>query len=173
MKTLCIFSDSIGVGQGVSPHKSWVHLLSEYLKDWYVINASRNGDTTRLALERMRFDVLSHRPNVVYIQFGMNDANVWADANGIPRVTLFAFRFNLLEMVRRCEAIGSEVILATNNGIRVGGMPDYNYQIESLAKLCEVKLVKHEYKEPTLLQDGVHLSERGHQLYFEKIRGLF
>ena len=163
-----MFSDSIGVGQYISPHKTWVHKLSAWLgDDWLVINASRNGDTTRLALERMRYDVLSQSPDIVYIQFGINDANVWADANGFPRVRGGAFLENLCEIIERVRKVNALPVLATNDNIKVAGG---NLFITQAAIVGETQLIVHRYNEPTLLSDNVHLSERGHQLYYERIR---
>ncbi len=163
-----VFSDSVGVGQYISPHKTWVHKLSEALGDeWLVINASRNGDTTRLALERMRYDVLSQKPDIVYIQFGINDANIWQDANGLPRVSLNSFYNNLIEIMKRCRVIGAVPYLGTNDNMKVEG---YNGAIRAAGIACNERVIIHSYGLPTLLDDGVHLSEVGHGFYFERIR---
>lgn len=168
MKRFVVFSDSIGVGQYISPHKTWVHKLSEWLgDDWLVINASRNGDTTRLALERMRYDVLSHKPNIVYIQFGINDANIWADANGLPRVSISACYSNLVEMVERCQMVGAFPVFGTNDNMKVSS---YSGALRLAAVKTNSQLIVHSYAVPTLLEDNVHLSECGHQMYFERIR---
>jgi len=78
------FGDSICFGQGVSPHFTWVTRLSRALDerlssraDVLTQNPSVNGNTTRMALERMPYDVQSHAPDVLYIQFGLNDCNGW------------------------------------------------------------------------------------------------
>ena len=78
------FGDSICFGQGVSPHFTWVTRLSRALDERFssradvlTQNPSVNGNTTRMALERMPYDVQSHAPDVLYIQFGLNDCNGW------------------------------------------------------------------------------------------------
>src|SRR6516165_6738095 len=83
------FGDSICFGQGVSPHRIWVTRLSQRLAasisqthDLMVQNPSINGNTTRMALDRMAFDVQAHRPDVLIVQFGLNDCNVWESDQG-------------------------------------------------------------------------------------------
>ena len=84
-----IFSDSIGFGQLVSPSETWVNDLSDKLinlKKRYDIllqNPSVNGCTTRQALERLYFDCTSHKPDLVIIQFGLNDCNFWDTDYGL------------------------------------------------------------------------------------------
>lgn len=81
-----------------------------------VQNAGVNGNTTRLALERLHYDVLSHRPDAVYVQFGINDANIWQTDFGLPRVTERSFESNLIEIVQKIIAAGTRlVIIATNH----------------------------------------------------------
>jgi lysophospholipase L1-like esterase len=90
--------DSICFGQGVSPHLTGVVRLSAALNARYqhaldiiIQNPSVNGNTTRLALERMPYDIQSHTPHVLFVQCGMNDCNVWQTDKGHPRVSKAAF----------------------------------------------------------------------------------
>lgn len=73
-----------------------------------MINAGISGHTTVNGLARLERDVLSHRPDLVTIMFGLND---------MTRVPLEAYRSNLKEMIARCRAIGAEVVLATPNNV--------------------------------------------------------
>ena len=41
-----------------------------------VINSGVNGDTTTGAQQRFEQDVLHHRPEIVIIQFGLNDQTI-------------------------------------------------------------------------------------------------
>lgn len=108
---LYLFGDSICFGQLVSSYKIWANSLATALEDlgtaetrYLVQNAGVNGNTTRQALERMHYDVSSHRPSYVLIQFGMNDCNYWETDRGQPRVSPAAFMANLQEIVRKCQA---------------------------------------------------------------------
>ena len=116
------FGDSICFGQFVSPHKTWIVKLSEkfetvYGKDFVVMNPSVNGNTTRDALNRIHYDVLSHKPEFVYIQYGLNDCNIWEQDNGICRVPQYSFRSNLYELIERCEQAGTKSIFLGANHV--------------------------------------------------------
>ena len=110
-------------GQLVSTHKTWASALAINLGQFnsqsieiLVQNASHNGNTTRQALERIHYDVTSHNPDYVLIQFGMNDCNYWQTDNGCPRVSVGAFSANIEEIVNKCSAAGvKHCFIATNH----------------------------------------------------------
>jgi lysophospholipase L1-like esterase len=116
-----LFGDSICFGQLVSHHLTWISSLSSRLSrvvglSALIQNASINGNTTRQALERMSYDVASHRPDVLLIQFGMNDCNYWQTDFGVPRVSLRSFESNLIEIIERAEMVGvKHIFIATNH----------------------------------------------------------
>jgi lysophospholipase L1-like esterase len=90
-----------------------------------MINAGISGHTTVNALARLDRDVLSHKPDLVTVMFGLND---------MTRVPLDEYRANLKTIVAKCRAAGSEVVLATpNNVINTGGRPT-----EKLIQYCDV-----------------------------------
>src|SRR5262245_4020574 len=193
------FGDSICFGQGVSPHLTWVVRLSaalharyQHALDIIIQNPSVNGNTTRLALERMPYDIQSHTPHVLFVQFGMNDCNVWQTDKGHPRVSKAAFEQNLTEIVARGRKFGaSQIILGTNHPTtRLLPMPDveqsydeanrlYNVITRRVAHRCSTTLADVEsacdnyvksglghYKD-LVLEDELHLSTKGHELYFQ------
>lgn len=117
-----VFGDSICFGQLISPPLAWVTKLAVALNNLpgqsvpvVLQNPSINGNTTRQALERMPYDVTSHRPDVLLIQFGMNDCNYWATDLGVPRVSRRAFSANLEEMVERALASGTQAVFLSTN----------------------------------------------------------
>jgi acyl-CoA thioesterase-1 len=118
-----LFGDSICFGQLVSPHLTWISGLSMRLTSLakntsgiLIQNASINGNTTRLALERMSYDVTSHLPDILLIQFGMNDCNYWKTDFGVPRVSHRSFESNLYEITSRAVACGvRKIFIATNH----------------------------------------------------------
>ena len=186
MNRLIFFGDSICFGQFISPHKIWVNKFSEYLGNSYnIINTSISGNTTRMALDRMQYDVLSHTPNICYIQFGLNDCNIWQSDNNIPRVPLNSFYANILEMIERLHAIKCiKLYLATNHPSIKSKQHNilnklYNTIIRDIAYNNNIHLIDHEYfwseYEPNLLllPDGIHLNELGHNLYFNTIKKQF
>jgi len=197
------FGDSICFGQFVSPHLTWVTRIARRLAEpapsgagrpeVTVINTSISGNTTRMALERMPFDVQSHGIDVILIQFGMNDCNYWLSDGGQPRVSRRAFEANLLEIVARARAFGArQIMLNTNHPTpRTAVMEhagvsyqrsneQYNEVVRAVAEQSGgVRLIDIEREwlarvgrgearlEDLLLEDHIHLSERGHALYFE------
>jgi len=162
VKSLYILSDSTGVGQYVTLHKTWAVLLSKHLEGRYIVqNASRNGETSRQALERLVPDVLRYEPDLVYVQYGSNDANIWETDRGLPRVLAEEFEQNITSIVKRCWQFGAKVILGSNH---TGA---YNH-IFGIAHSVDY-LVEHNCKGDYLMSDGVHLNERGHLLYFKSI----
>lgn len=196
---LYFFGDSISFGQGISVDLTWVVQIAQKLHGQFpqnritVINASVNGNTTRMALERMPYDIQSHDVDILAIGFGMNDCNYWMTDKGIPRVSQNAFRANLQEIIDRAFYFGSkQVVLRTNHpsprkdymintNITYGESNHiYNEIIREVAdNNPEIIFVdmEHEFenyifenmsqKDNLTLPDGVHLSLLGHQIYFE------
>ena len=202
---LYLFGDSICFGQLVNAHKTWAvnlsHALNQLinLRDPFIVqNAGVNGNTTRQALLRMHYDVISHRPDFLMIQFGMNDCNYWADDINLPRVSEKSFKANLEEMVDRGISVGvKHFFLNTNHPSTKGGIPhnkslsyeksnsDYNQVIreahhEMVKSSKPVTLIDMEevfnslivsseniILKDLLLEDGIHLSENGHEVYIK------
>ena len=192
------FGDSICVGQYVSIHKTWVSMISKKLEEdlgskVIVMNASVNGNTTRMALERMHYDVLSHSPALIFTQFGMNDCNIWATDKGHERVSLDCYLANMLEILLRAKAAGvQKTIINTNHPSALNKtlLPGSNVSYEENNFLYYNKLKKleklsgHDFllidirehlenkkvsPAQFLLKDGIHLNEFGHSLYFEYV----
>jgi acyl-CoA thioesterase-1 len=203
---LYLFGDSICFGQLVSSHKTWATVLATALeklhipgKQFLVQNAGVNGNTTRQGLERMYYDVTSHSPDYVLIQFGMNDCNYWETDRGMPRVSPAAFIANLQEIVNRCLCIGvKHCFINTNHLSMKGAFRHIDYQtydqsnheynklirevVNSMAREMRISMfdieevwVRHLRDNPLvnlqdlLLEDGIHLSDSGHQLYINSL----
>lgn len=84
-----------------------------------VVNAGIGGTTTRDALERLDRDVGTYSPDLVVIQFGINDS--WIDADEgrrEPRLTRDEYRENLRRLVRQLVDGGAQVVLVTPNPMR-------------------------------------------------------
>jgi lysophospholipase L1-like esterase len=120
VRVVCM-GDSITFGQHIDPARRWTTHLEHRLYERFgasnveIVNRGVSGETTRMGLERFPASVQNEEPDVVTIQFGMNDCNCWQTDHGLPRVRMNAFRENLIEMVERSRKFGArEVILATN-----------------------------------------------------------
>lgn len=86
-----------------------------------IVNSGVGGNTTRNGLARFERDVVRHRPDVVIIQFGINDSAV--DVWRVPpatesRIKLDEYANNLREMIRTLKDSGTHVILMTPNPLR-------------------------------------------------------
>lgn len=195
---LYFFGDSICVGQYVSIHKTWVSMVSRKIEEdlgdkVIVMNASVNGNTTRMALERMYYDILSHKPEIVFTQFGMNDCNIWATDKGHARVALDSYWANMLEILSKAKSGGvQKTIVNTNHpsalnktlltGSRVFYEENnclYYNKLKNLKELNSDEFLLIDIREHLenkrippfkfLLEDGIHLNEFGHILYFEYV----
>lgn len=163
--------------------------------DVLVTNSSVNGRTTRQALEDMPYHVQSSGVDILVIQFGLNDCNYWLSDRGVPRVSLAAYIANIEEMYTRGKQFGSVLTLLNTNhpttrNVEKLPFTDISYENsneiynEALrekfdGKKSDLTLVdmnaffkehcKCNNLQDLLLPDQLHLSERGHDLYFAKI----
>ncbi|MBI3852056.1 MAG: exo-alpha-sialidase [Verrucomicrobia bacterium] len=90
-------------------------------RDVEVINAGIPGNTTRDARARFEQDVLGRQPDIVIIQFGINDStvNVWKNPPATkPSVSRDDFAANLSYFVAELRSRGVRVILMTPNLMR-------------------------------------------------------
>ncbi len=197
-KNFVFFGDSIFVGQYISIEKIFVNKIANFFsktnKNLIFHNRSINGCTSRQALERMQYDVFGLCPNIVNIQFGINDCNVWETDSGHPRVAVQSYINNIIEMIDRClfKKVNYIIINSNhplnrhtklpnskfsyeqmnskyNNELRKK-LKDYNKKVlffdirKEVIKSYHSTKKKYEY----LVDDGVHLSQNGHDFYFEK-----
>jgi sialidase-1 len=84
-------------------------------------NAGVPGNTTRNARDRFTKDVLAHKPRLVVIQFGINDAaiDVWKKPPATAsRVSLTEFEQNLRWMVNALREHKAKPVLMTTNPTR-------------------------------------------------------
>ncbi len=199
---LSFFGDSICVGQGISLYRGWVAQIARRLdqmvprldREVLVSNASVNGRTTRQALEDMPYSVQSPGVDILLVQFGLNDCNYWATDQGLPRVSIGAYRENLREIVARGRRFGAQIVFLNNNHPTTRDrqlLPNadltyeqsnmrYCSEVRSLVKELPEQVVFHDIHahfcelvsagkarlEDLLLEDGLHLSALGHDAYY-------
>lgn len=105
--TVLIVGDSLSSGYGLAPGTGWVERLDARLRqkkpEWRVVNASVSGDTTQNGLQRLQPALKRHRPQLVLLELGGNDA-----LRGTPPP---AIRQNLVTLVREAKAAGARVAL--------------------------------------------------------------
>lgn len=186
MKNFYFFGDSICFGQYVSVEKTFVHRVAKFVNErsrdeYCFMNPSVINNTTVDALQRFHHDVLFRKPDIIYIQFGLNDCNVWVDRKGQPRVPHNNFIHNLECLVKQAQAFGAKVILGNNHPTNKEELYNesvqrYNAGIMLTADNCRVPLVDNYMACKVcaenfdhLLPDGIHLSEKGHVIYADSI----
>jgi acyl-CoA thioesterase I len=106
-RTLLVVGDSLSAEYGLARGSGWVALLEARLAERKmpvtVVNASISGDTTSGGRSRLPALLAQHKPDVVLIELGGNDA-----LRGLP---LDMTRGNLREMARAAKAAGARVLL--------------------------------------------------------------
>lgn len=106
-QTILVLGDSLSAEYGLARGSGWVALLERRLAEQkiaaQVINASISGDTTSGGRSRLPALLKQHRPDVLVIELGANDA-----LRGLP---LSMTKANLLEMTRAAKTAGARVVL--------------------------------------------------------------
>jgi acyl-CoA thioesterase-1 len=118
-RTLLVFGDSLSAAYGLSTEQGWPQLLADRIKserlDWRVVNASISGETTAGGVRRLPEDLQRHKPALVIIALGANDA-----LRGQP---IAGIRDNLEKMVGLARSARVEPVI-------VGLMIPPNYGID-------------------------------------------
>jgi lysophospholipase L1-like esterase len=199
--TIVFMGDSITAGQYVQPPLRWVDIVSDNLTRSYLntplnlqfVTEGVSGETTRQGLERFPKSVQSHRPDIVALQFGLNDCNCWNTDLGLPRVSEVAYRANLTEMIDRSRRFGARtVVISTNHTtlrhkVMLGGRTleqqrrRYNGIVAEVAsatgaRLCDIDaafdpLPRTDLENELLpYPDWLHLAAPGHKRYARVIQ---
>jgi acyl-CoA thioesterase-1 len=117
--SVMVFGDSLSAAYGLAPTQGWVALLEQRLAQrtpaWRVVNASISGETTSGGLRRLPEDLKRHKPDIVVVALGANDA-----LRGQP---LSDSRANLVKMIGLARQAGAQPVL-------IGLMIPPNYGIE-------------------------------------------
>ena len=105
---ILVVGDSLSAEYGLKRGSGWVALLAARLAQRKsaarVVNASISGDTTSGGRTRLPALLKQHRPDIVLIELGGNDA-----LRGLP---IAMTRGNLEAMARAARAAGARVVIA-------------------------------------------------------------
>ena len=105
---ILVVGDLLSAEYGLPRGSGWVALLAQKLaaerRPWQVVNASVSGDTTSGGRARLPGLLKKHRPAIVIIELGGNDA-----LRGLP---LAATQDNLAAMSASARKAGARVLLA-------------------------------------------------------------
>ncbi len=183
-KTIVAFGDSI------TDYVGWVKMLKgEFGCD--VINSGVAGNRTTHALERIQKDVLDHEPDLVIINFGMNDQAI-DPAPGTNLTPIAEYEANYRNIIKQIQDTGAEVILVAVHDVYVGKygantvpyydktdaegvtyVDRYNEVVKKLANELELGFLDINSKAQNILDlmtsDGIHLSNIGSKKYCEWI----
>jgi|TARA_B110000046_G_C12835850_1_gene331423 lysophospholipase L1-like esterase len=186
---------SIHEGWVVKISKELTRISSENKLNFFISNSSVNGRTTRQALESMPYEIQNQNYQILIIQFGMNDCNFWETDYGVPRVSKQAFKANLHEIIDRGINFGAKLIMINTNHptpIKENFKnKDLSYQDSNRAYNEIIREVYNERNDVILndiemhidslieskkliiddvvLNDRLHLSLKGHEIYFDFI----
>jgi acyl-CoA thioesterase-1 len=192
--------DSITFGQYIDPTRRWTAIVEDRLTRIYLdtpihingANRGISGETTRQGLERFPNDVQNLHPDIMTLQFGLNDCNCWLSDRGLPRVSEAAFRANLIEMITRARHFGAKQIILSNNHptprfkMMLSGesFEEANARYSEIirevasetgATFCNIRAAFSGYSVRELEQlllaypDLLHLNEEGNRVYAEAI----
>ena len=183
--TIVALGDSITAGYAVRRGfpSFWKQMLAEKYPEANIemINSGISGDTTLDGLSRLDWAVLSYGPDLVTINFGINDC--------VLGLGLEEFEMNLVEMVQRIRAgPGSEVLLLSSQPLETSPydrlVRDYYQAIERVAKEMEAgfvdvhgawnRRVEQGTAFSSLIIPGLdHPNEAGYRVIAEELMGLF
>ncbi|MBU1442844.1 MAG: arylesterase [Gammaproteobacteria bacterium] len=124
---ILVVGDSLSAEYGLKRGEGWVPLMQKRIAeqkiDATVVNASISGDTTSGGKARLAGLLAAHKPTLVVLELGANDA-----LRGLP---LADTEKNLTDMTRAAQAAGAQVLIV---GIQVppnyGG--DYTRRFSAL-----------------------------------------
>lgn len=175
-KKIIAFGDSITECVG-----GWVEMLfAEFGCD--VINAGVGGDTTVHALNRIDSEVIEFDPDVVIVNFGMNDQAFEIDKNK-NIVPIDEYEQNYRTIIQKLQDCGARVILVGVHDVHggyyrhdhldynTGAIDEYVAVVKKLAEEYNTgfldinALAQDQLAQMCAPADGVHLSPYGNKMY--------
>lgn len=183
--TIVVFGDSITAGYAVRRGfpSFWKEMLERRYPDARIelINSGISGETSMDGLARLDWSVLSYEPDLVTINFGINDC--------VLGLGLEEFEMNFVEMIRRIRAgPGSEILLLSSQPLETPPYDrmvlDYYQAIERVARELEVgfldvygawmERVHQGTPLASLILPGLdHPNEAGYRIIAEELMKLF
>ncbi|SDD82758.1 Lysophospholipase L1 [Pricia antarctica] len=165
--------------------KAYPYQTLKKVKDLYpyaVVNSittAIGGEQSEQGAERFKDEVLTHRPDVLFIDYALNDRSI-----GLERA-----KTAWEKMIREAKRYGTKIILMTPTPdlkedilSSEAELEKHSEQIRQLAKKYEVELVDSYalFKEiaesedlKTYMAQNNHINEKGHQVVAEAIMEFF
>ena len=183
--TIVALGDSITAGYAVRRGfpSFWKQMLAEKYPEANIemINSGISGDTSMDGLARLDWSVLSYEPDLVTINFGINDC--------VLGLGLEEFEMNFVEMVRRIRAgPNSEILLLSSQPLETPPYDrlvlDYYQAVQRVAKEMDAGFVDvygawmraraGRHASARLILPGLdHPNEAGYRIIAEELMRLF
>ena len=175
-----VFGDSISGGRGFSETgSSYGSFLKPMMTDYFgkkisVLHSCKAGDTYKTGIRRIEEDIVSFRPDVVFIMLGLTDS--------ITRgLFLQVFKEQVNDFLKNMQDYEAFVIILTTTGFQeIDYMEDYRYKrLKEFNDIIKYSAAYHHFpvidvslcmenlwkKEPevykSMFTDLIHLNETG------------
>lgn len=175
--TVAFIGGSITEGLTAGPEKCWARLTYDWLCEQYpdtkinYVNAGMSGTPSILGNIRLKRDVLDYSPDMVFVEFAVNDGNeqTYKDSyEALVRTVLesekqpaVALYFTVIESGHTCEAYMSEVGRA------------YSLPMVSLNNVLSYEFEKGRMTWQDYSDDQSHPNEWGHEMTKDLIVYMF
>ena len=183
--TIVAFGDSITAGYAVRRGfpSFWKQMLAEKYPEAGInmVNSGISGDTSMDGLARLDWSVLSYEPDLVTINFGINDC--------VLGLALEEFEMNLVEMIRRIRSgPNSEILLLSSQPLETPPYDrlvlDYYQAVQRVAAEMDVGFVDVYGAWMACVQEGTllyslilpgldHPNEAGYRIIATELMSLF
>ncbi|MBZ9686439.1 GDSL-type esterase/lipase family protein [Clostridium estertheticum] len=183
MKLVC-FGDSLTYGYGITRGKCWVDLIRKKL-DVEVINQGFNGETAAGMISRSYTDIVENTPSYVIIMGGSNDFLMGYTVNSVEmKISLLikeAKEHGIIPIIGIQTPIDKDLAfegwsadvdyLKVNEKIKMYRQWVLNYCNEEHVLFIDfysaLETAKKTLYPKQLYIDGIHLTEKGHEIMSE------
>ncbi|MHC1684505.1 MAG: GDSL-type esterase/lipase family protein [Clostridiaceae bacterium] len=181
--------DSLTFGYGVPPYKSWVDLLNLQYNS-KIVNKGINGDTSFGLINRFYEDVICEKPDKLIITIGCNDLLMGRDVDSTIDNIKFLIEESSKNNISTIVGITPPIVphLAASyweDGVDYDEIENnLNIFVKKLIDFCKTNKIQYvdffnglkeafnTYKDKELYSDGIHPTELGHKLMYEKITNI-
>jgi len=173
-KSLLVLGDSLSAAYGLDIHQGWVSLLQNQYPQLNVVNASISGETTSGGKQRLTSLLEKHKPDIMILELGANDALRGQDLN--------VSQANLQQMIeacplfnQACKVILLGVQLPTNYGPAYDALFQKMYKklAEKNSLLFDPFFLEPVALDPDLMQwDGLHPNSEAQPVILERVAPL-
>ncbi|WP_414707931.1 arylesterase [Pusillimonas sp.] len=171
--TILVLGDSLSAEYGIRRDSGWVKIIQQRLANdgltYQLQNASISGDTTSGGLSRLPAALEHHKPEIVIIELGSNDA--------LRGLSLDMSRNNLARMITMAKDSGARVLLV---GMQIP--PNYGRPYSERFRTMFIELAEEQGTElvPFLLEgvaldkslfldDGLHPNENAQPIIADNV----